>query len=65
MPANEKRIPIKNAFQGDVIRDLVVLAPSRDRFLSLIPQFEKTPAAKTEAQSLIERMLKAAAQFIK
>jgi hypothetical protein len=63
--ANRKRIPIEDAFQGQAIGDFMVLAPSRDRYLSLIPQFDKTPAPKTEALSALERMFKAAVQFIK
>lgn len=63
--ATKKNVPINDALQGSIIGPFVVLAPSRERFLSLIPQFDKTPAAKTEMQSIIEKLLKAAAQFVK
>lgn len=62
--ATQKNIPIRDTFQGEVIGDFVVLAPSRQRYLSLIPQFDKTPAPRTEAQSVFERLFKAVTQLI-
>lgn len=43
--AYERGIPIREAFQGAQIGAFTVLAPSRTRYLSLIPQIERTPEA--------------------
>lgn len=41
--ALEKGIPIYESFAGAWIGRFLVLAPSRERYLSLIPEFDRTP----------------------
>lgn len=43
---------IHDVFQGDRIGDFVVLAPSRARYINLIPDFGKTPKRRAEDRSL-------------
>ncbi|OOF79043.1 competence protein ComEC [Rodentibacter caecimuris] len=50
--ANSRGIPIKTPFQGAKIGDFTVLAPTKDRYLDLIEQSEKTPEVKSEQVSL-------------
>jgi beta-lactamase superfamily II metal-dependent hydrolase len=47
--ANEKKIPIREAFQGTQIGDFRVMAPSRERYLRLIPELDKTPQSFADA----------------
>jgi beta-lactamase superfamily II metal-dependent hydrolase len=48
--ANERDVPIHEVFQGASIGHFGVLAPSRQRYIDLIPEFEKTPDSyKAEA----------------
>ena len=46
--AYRKRIPIYEAFQGAQIGAFEVLAPSRERYLSLIPDLDQAPRVYTE-----------------
>jgi len=41
--ANQHRVPVEMPFAGDTIGPLTVLSPSRDMYLKLLPQFERTP----------------------
>jgi len=66
--ADKKQIPIREVFQGAQIDQFTILAPSRQRYLELIPQFDRTPEAAEEAtakatlgQILGEALKKAAA----
>jgi beta-lactamase superfamily II metal-dependent hydrolase len=43
--AREKGTVIHDAFQGDVIGPFEVLAPSRQRYINLLPDLDKTPTA--------------------
>ncbi|MGO8535874.1 hypothetical protein ACC756_36915 [Rhizobium ruizarguesonis] len=43
--AIEKGIPIYESFAGSWIGNFLVLAPSRHRYLSLIPEFDRTPSS--------------------
>ncbi len=55
--ANEKGIKIREPFQGSKIGEFTVMAPSKERFLDLILESEKTPetgAPATEKSTLIE-----------
>ena len=64
--AIKKGTKIAEPFQGTQIGAFYVLAPSRTRYLALVPQFEKTPAAKADAgKSILGELLKAAAAWIK
>lgn len=46
--ATERGIPIMEPFQGSNIGHFNVLAPSRERYLDLVVQSERTPEASTE-----------------
>ena len=41
--ATERRIPIYEVFQGTTVGAFTILAPSRNRYLDLVPRFSKTP----------------------
>lgn len=57
--ANEKGIPIYEAFQGTKIGEFTVVTPSRARYLQLVTESEKTPATES-----LEGMLKSALDSI-
>lgn len=60
--AAARGIPVHEAFQGAQIGQFTVLAPSRRRYLDLLPDLAKTPDRKTTADSgetLVEVMAKA------
>jgi beta-lactamase superfamily II metal-dependent hydrolase len=63
--ATKAGIPIYDVFQGTQIGAFRVLAPSKSRYLSLIPQFDKTPAALVQEISTIGTLFKAVVRFIK
>jgi len=44
--ADRKRIPVYEPFQGSRIGEFVVLSPSRDWYLQILPHFDKTPEVK-------------------
>jgi beta-lactamase superfamily II metal-dependent hydrolase len=48
--ATEKGVPIHAPFAGVQIGAFTVLAPTRERYLTLIPEFGRTPESYTEAQ---------------
>jgi beta-lactamase superfamily II metal-dependent hydrolase len=43
--AVERRIPIREPFAGERIGAFQILSPTRNRYLELVPQFSRTPAA--------------------
>jgi hypothetical protein len=43
---------IHDVFQGDVIGNFVVMAPSRPRYFNILPDFDKTPTRYATAESL-------------
>jgi len=43
--AHERGIPVREAFAGHAIGPFRILAPRRDRYLSLIAQFDRTPTS--------------------
>ena len=52
--AEEKEIPIYEPFQGAKIGEFTVLAPTKERYLDLVVESEKTPkAAKENLQELL------------
>jgi beta-lactamase superfamily II metal-dependent hydrolase len=55
--ANSRGIPIHEAFQGAQIGVFTVLAPSRARYISLIPDLAKTPPAYREDTSALSRSI--------
>lgn len=69
--AIEKGIKIREAFQGDSIGEFIILSPSRERYLDLIVDSEKTPEAKkdetmtTEAYGLFKTAFKKAIDFVR
>ncbi|QRM35454.1 competence protein ComEC [Microvirga sp. VF16] len=50
--AARKKIPIHEAFQGSLIGPFRVMAPSRQRYVSLIPDLDKTPASYAETKGV-------------
>lgn len=71
--ANEKNIPIREPFQGAVIGEFVVLAPTKARYLDLVVQSNKTPesvseekrGALTEALGLLSRAAAKAVSLVR
>ncbi|MFA5792208.1 MAG: MBL fold metallo-hydrolase [Candidatus Paceibacterota bacterium] len=57
--AKEKSIPIKDVFQGTVIGNFIVLAPTLNRYLSLIVNSEKTPEPTTTANNIFQKVKQA------
>jgi len=63
--ASSEGVPVYEVFQGQEIGAFTVLAPSRARYLELIPKFDKTPAAKFEGLGgLYEKAKKKVASWI-
>lgn len=60
--AEENSVSILEPFQGAQIGEFTVLAPSKDRYLDLLVESEKTPEATKEAQ---ESLLEAAGKILK
>lgn len=46
--ANEKEIPIYEPYQGAHIGEFIVLSPSEEQYLELVPQFKNTPVPKKD-----------------
>ena len=65
--AVRRGIPIYDAFQGDQIGQFTVLAPSRERYLTLLPDFQKTPERKTTADTagLMGRLVETAKAMVR
>ena len=67
--AEENNVPICEPFQGARIGEFVVLSPSKELYLDLIIESEKTPeATKIAQESLLAatgRLIKKAAAFIR
>ncbi len=49
--ALDKGIPIRDVFQGTQIGAFIVLSPTRERFLDLIVESERTPESVTKAET--------------
>lgn len=66
--ANANGVPICEAFAGTLIGEFRVLAPTRERYLTLIPEFSRTPESYAEAQkglgSIFADLVKKVAQYI-
>jgi beta-lactamase superfamily II metal-dependent hydrolase len=64
--AAERNIEIREAFQGTVIGKFTILAPSRERYLALVPQFSRTPEAAEPAPQTqaIPQIIRRAAQRV-
>lgn len=67
--AEENDVPILEPFQSEQIGEFTVLAPSREHYLNLIVESEKTPEATKDAQdTLLEaagKILRKAVTFIR
>ena len=64
--AIRKDIPICEPFQGANIGKFLVLAPSKARYLQLLPDFDKAPERYTESASpSLGKLIKKVASFIK
>lgn len=48
--AARRNVPVMEVFQGAVIGTFRVMAPSRDRYIRLIPDLDKTPPSYAEAK---------------
>jgi beta-lactamase superfamily II metal-dependent hydrolase len=51
--ASRKNIAVKEVFQGAVIGPFRVLAPSRKRYIELIPDLDKTPQSYADAKGVV------------
>ena len=54
--AESKGIPIYAPFQGEVIGEFIVLAPTKERYLDLVVESEKTPKAARAAEESVQSM---------
>lgn len=69
--AIKKGIEIREAFQGEPIGEFVILSPSRERYLDLIVDSDRTPEEKkeqtvaAEAYGLLETAFKKSVDFIR
>ena len=55
--AESKGIPIREPFQGAVIGEFIVLAPTKERYLDLVVESEKTPEAARATEESAHSML--------
>ncbi|ODM76727.1 hypothetical protein A6X20_29175 [Bradyrhizobium elkanii] len=55
--ASDKGIAIHDAFQGSQVGNFLILAPSRSRYISLIPDLDKTPQSYAEKRGFIKAAL--------
>ena len=55
--AESKGIPIREPFQGAGIGEFIVLAPTKERYLDLVVESEKTPEAARAAEESVQSML--------
>jgi len=53
--AKEKGIPVYEPFVGAKIGDLYVLSPGKEWYLELIPQFNKTPDARSTSMDAVTK----------
>lgn len=67
--ANEKNIPIREPLQGSEIGNFIVLWPSRDNYIDLVADSDKTPETYSESslstESAFSLIKKAVANFVK
>jgi len=57
--AAKKGTPVYEVFQGSKIGDFIVLAPSRDRYIRLIPDVDKTPQSYAEKKGIVAAVIEA------
>ena len=65
--ANEQEIPILNSFQGEVIEQkFTVLSPTKDLYLQLLVESEKTPIEKADTENNVtESIIKRVFSYVK
>ncbi len=64
--ANEKGIKIIETFQGEIIEDkLTVLSPTKELYLDLLIESDKTPLVVTENSSLVKSVFKKIYNYVK
>ena len=66
--AEERGIPIHEAFQGDAWGAFTILAPSKERYIRLIPEFSRTPEqaeSRPSSSSVWTSVLARAAQSVR
>ncbi len=64
--ANEKGIEIIETFQGKIIEDiLTVMSPTREFYLDLLVESDKTPLAEMESSSVIKEVFKKFCNYAK
>jgi beta-lactamase superfamily II metal-dependent hydrolase len=57
--AVKKGTPVNDAFQGEWIGNFLVLAPSKERYIRLIPDLDKTPQSYAEAKGVVGKLVEA------
>jgi len=63
--AGARRIPIHEPFQGATIGPFLVLSPEKDWYLRhLVPNFDRTPDAKTLAPGILTQFFKATEEAV-
>lgn len=64
--ANDKGIPIYEVFQGKIIENrLTVLSPSKEFYLTLIAESEKTPITENRTSNLFETFAQKVFNYVK
>ncbi|MDG4813466.1 competence protein ComEC [Hydrogenovibrio sp. 3SP14C1] len=63
--AIEKNIPIQEPFQGESIGHFKVMAPSKELFLQLVEESEKTPALVDKTESIFTTFISEIVNYVK
>lgn len=66
--ANDRNIPMREPFQGSQIGAFTVMTPSRERYLDLVVESERTPESVEETkeqEGRLASLFKAASRFIR
>ena len=59
--AEEKGVPLREPFAGEIIGPFTVLAPSMSRYLGLVPDMDQTPVTKAQDSFIMDVIRKAMA----
>jgi hypothetical protein len=62
--ARSKRTSVNPLFQGTLIGPFVVLSPSRERYVRLIPELDKTPTSYAESTGWLKKATEAVKQWV-
>ena len=63
--AEDRNIPILEPFQGAIIGDFCVLAPTKARYLDLVVDSEKTPAVASAEKTAVSRLIEKVISYIR